>query len=412
MVGSEKYIERILFKRSFFKNEETLLNNYVPEELPQREEEIAQLARAFKPIMEFNNHFSINIAIIGPPGVGKTALVKNFGKAIEKISIKNNHKIYFKYYNCYSFRSKNSILMDLLNRFGVFSRGFGDEQLLTLIKRRLRSEDARLILVLDEANLLGSKEVLEFIHGVVESDTGQSRISLIIISRYTEYLSILANVINDYITEKLILKAYSREELINIFNYRVNLAFYSDTINSRLIEMVADIVSSTSKNARHGINIFYSAGKLAEQRNEPKVTAELIRYAKNNIYPEINPNILEDFSINKLFLLQALSRILKLDVNKTATSYSELYDYYLVICEEYSILTNHRFAPKNNFSCIKDLYELVQSKIIDIMPRPMNHNHLTENSKSLIITLNDLPAELLDSRITNMLYKRYNITRK
>ncbi|MHA1270329.1 MAG: Cdc6/Cdc18 family protein [Candidatus Helarchaeota archaeon] len=412
MSDSEKFIENILFKRSFFKNEHTLLNTYVPDNLPQREAEIAQLARTFKPVMDFDNTSGINVVIIGPPGVGKTALVKNFGRAIVNISHKNRQPIYFKYYNCYSFRSKNSILMDLLNRFGIFSRGFGDEQLLTLLKHRLRKEDARLILTLDEANLLGGKEVMEFIHGVIDDESEQSRVSIIIISRYTEYLSILSNVINDYINEKIILNTYSKSDLLKILTYRVNLAFFSDTINSKLIEMVANIVSSTSQNARHGINIIYQAGKLAEQQNEPKITAELIRYAKNNIYPEIDPKILNELSNNKLFLLQALARILKLNLNKTAANFLELYDYYLVICEEYSLLLNKKIKHNSIDYTINEILEIIHSNIINVIPKFDNSTLIHENLDNIIITLNDIPAEILDSRITEILKNRFKIKKE
>ncbi|MHA1311515.1 MAG: Cdc6/Cdc18 family protein [Candidatus Helarchaeota archaeon] len=409
MSDSEKFIENILFKRSFFKNEETLLSNYVPNELPRRETEIVSLARAFKPIMSFDNSSGINVAIIGPPGVGKTALVKNFGKAIQNISIKNNHLIYFKYYNCYSFRSKNSILMDLLNRFGIFSRGFGDEQLLTLLKQRLRKEEARLILAIDEANLLGNKEILEFIHGASDDEYGQSRISIIIISRYSEYNSILAKTVNDYMNEKLFLKPYSKKDLIKILTYRVNLAFYSETIQPQLIEMVANIVSSSSKNARHGISIIYHAGKLAEQQNETQITAELIRYAKNNVYPEINPKVLNDLSDNSLFLLQALSRILILDVNKTATNFFELHDYYLLICEEYSLLLNETIKIHSKEDIIKNLFELKEMNIIEIIVSNKESIFSNKNLKNIIISLNDIPAEVLNLRITKILQNRLKI---
>jgi cell division control protein 6 len=408
MSDSEKFIENILFGHSFFKNEETLLNSYVPDQLPQREEEIVRIATAFKPIMNFGNTIGINVALIGPPGTGKTALTKNFGKITEKISLRNHHPIYFKYYNCYSFRSKNSILMNLLNRFGIFSRGFGDEQLLTLLKHKLNKEDARLILALDEANLLGSKEVLEFIHGVSDNERGETRISLILLSRYTEYISILSDSINEYITEKIILKGYSKSDLIKILNYRVNLAFYPDIINPNLIEMVAEI-AATTKNARHGINIIYNAGKLAEQKNEPILTAELIRHAKNNIYPEIQPELLESFSNNKLYIIQALARTLKLDINKTATRFSELYDFYLVICEEYSLLIDDHIIPKSKDKIMQEIFQITQTKIIDIIPKPKKIEDVIDNNLDIILTLNDIPAEILDSRIEKLLHKRLEI---
>jgi hypothetical protein len=172
--------------------------------------------------------------------------------------------------------------------------------------------------------------------------------------------------------------------------------------------MVAEI-AATTKNARHGINIIYNAGKLAEQKNEPILTAELIRHAKNNIYPEIQPELLESFSNNKLYIIQALARTLKLDINKTATRFSELYDFYLVICEEYSLLIDDHIIPKSKDKIMQEIFQITQTKIIDIIPKPKKIEDVIDNNLDIILTLNDIPAEILDSRIEKLLHKRLEI---
>ena len=71
-------IDKLLSSKSVFKNEYTLDLQYVPPKLPRRREELTRLTRDFRPLVNKEGAYSVNIAIIGPAGVGKTATTKHF----------------------------------------------------------------------------------------------------------------------------------------------------------------------------------------------------------------------------------------------------------------------------------------------------------------------------------------------
>ena len=71
------YVEDAMFGKSIFKNESTLYPEYIPPELPTREEEITRLARNFRSLLGKEGSFSVNVAIVGHAGIGKTALCKS-----------------------------------------------------------------------------------------------------------------------------------------------------------------------------------------------------------------------------------------------------------------------------------------------------------------------------------------------
>ena len=107
-------IDKYLSGKSVFKNEQTLDLKYVPPKLPRRREELARLTRNFRPLVNKNGAFSINIAIIGPAGVGKTATTKFFCERFVEAAQKRDVEIISTYYNCYTFRTISAILRNLL----------------------------------------------------------------------------------------------------------------------------------------------------------------------------------------------------------------------------------------------------------------------------------------------------------
>src|SRR4030042_4232677 len=111
----EDIFERELFKKSVFRNEQTLALSYVPEKLPHRTDDLKRLIHDFRGF--FGNAMSppVNVLILGKGGIGKTALAKYFEKGIRLTGRNNNVKIYTEYFNCVNFRTKSAILREVLS---------------------------------------------------------------------------------------------------------------------------------------------------------------------------------------------------------------------------------------------------------------------------------------------------------
>ncbi|MHA1637888.1 MAG: hypothetical protein ACTSUB_07725, partial [Candidatus Thorarchaeota archaeon] len=74
------FIEDELSKRSVFKSEQYLSIDYVPEELPHRENELRTLAQSFKTMISSPGRTSQKFLIEGDVGTGKTAVTKRFAE--------------------------------------------------------------------------------------------------------------------------------------------------------------------------------------------------------------------------------------------------------------------------------------------------------------------------------------------
>ncbi|MHA1264646.1 MAG: Cdc6/Cdc18 family protein [Candidatus Helarchaeota archaeon] len=388
-------IEEVLSGKSVFKDEKTLDLKYIPPKLPHRREELIRLSRDFKPLVSKSGFYSINVAIIGPPGVGKTATTKYFCNRFVKAAEKRGTDILYAYYNCYTFRTKSAVLRHLLSKhFAIISRGYSDYELLGMLMLRLKKANKHLILVLDEANILGPNDLLSIIHAPEIHGFGDSRISTILISRPSEFQALLNAPLAGHITDKIQFNGYAREELKEIIDYRAELAFYQSAISEDLIDMVVDIAAKT-KNARHGIEILYHAGKLADREEKEAVTEEMIRIAKGYVYPELRPDILNDLKLHELLTALAIAKRLK-HAGITATTVNESYNYYCIACDEYNL------SPKAKPTFRHYLNVLTQMGIIGKTIYPLFRGRPGRRGR---ITLYDIPASILEERARALIKK-------
>lgn len=386
----EDLVEKILLGASVFRDERSLFPEFLPQKLPRREEEISRLATDFRPLIQKKGSFAINIAITGSAGVGKTAVARYCGIHIENAAKKKNIAIKFILYNAHTFRTKTSILRNLLtDHFNVTARGFSDEEILGMLVKRLEKDDMRLIIALDEANLLGSDEILSIIHASEVFGIERSRISTIIICRRTEWRAILNAPLSGHIHDQINIPGYTKDELFDILSYRAQLAINSGVISEDIIDMVAEIASQT-QNARHGIEILLRAGKMADYEHINEINAELIRKAKVGVYPELRPDVLDDLNDHELLAALGLARRLK-HHGITATTINEAYKYYQIACEEREGLKAQSLSAFRKY-----VHRLDSVGIIGKAVGPLGRGRRGRRAR---ITLYDLPATVLEERV-------------
>ena len=210
---------KVLIKSSIFKEggEKTLSQAFIPEELKHRKEHIRRLSEFFQPLFLPENRgrkgFSVNVALTGPSGVGKTVTARFTVDLLRSMADRNQIRLFTDYKNCWTTRTKTSILRSFLrDQFGVASRGFSDEEATKTLIQRLNSEQAYLILILDEMSVLPSKDIRGFIQLPEEFGT-EHRISLIMISRTTEWKVILSSMVSMRIADEIQFQPHSLEEI-------------------------------------------------------------------------------------------------------------------------------------------------------------------------------------------------------
>ena len=330
------------FRQSVFKDEAKLDINFIPSRLPHREKEHRLLMEFFDFLLRFPERMSQRVIITGDVGTGKTALAQRFGADITLEANKAGVKLRYVHVNCREYRGK--LLLILQHAIAVFhptfpKRGYSAEEVLSTLLQSLDEENAHLILTLDEFDTLIEREGSEAVYKLTrlqEMRPGKpQRISLICILRDLKATERLDASARSTLQRNVIsLEKYSREQLVDILNDRVQLAFQPSAVSEDVTSLVAELASSENGNARFAIELLWRAGKYADADDLGEVSPECLRKAVSSIIPTLRKSELASLGLHeKLFLLGA-ARVFK-ENQKAYASLAEIERAYAVVCEEF-----------------------------------------------------------------------------
>lgn len=387
--------------QSVFKDETKLDISYVPSKLPHRDSELRLLMEFFSFLLQFPAKMAQRVIITGDVGTGKTALSQRFGTDITREANKNGVKLRYIHVNCREYRG--SLFIILHHIISVFhpnfpKRGYAAEELLRNLLQILDEENTYLILGLDEFDSLVEREGSEAVYKLTRlqemRQNKPQRLSLICILRDLKALSRLDDSTRSTLQSNLIsLKKYSKEQLRDILNDRVSLAFKPLTVSEETVSLIAELASSEGGNARFGIEMLWRAGKYADAEDLNAVTLECVRKAVSSIIPTMRKSDLESLSFHEKLFLLGIARRFKEGEN-AHISLSEAEKAYNIACEEFNI------EPHSHTQLWKYLHNLSSVGIIETEVASFS-----SRGRTTIIYLSRIPALELEKELNALLEK-------
>jgi cell division control protein 6 len=385
--------------KSVFKDEGVLSFEYVPPNLPYREEQLKTIMNFFRYIVEGGRGFYQKVLLIGSVGTGKTATSKLFGKVLEGEFKKRGKDFKFIYVNCYRERTLFLMAQKMMEVLApsLPSRGLSPQELLKIIVSLLEEKQVPVILVLDEVHYFvktAGQEALYNLLRVLESyDEGKVRLGLMFISRSKEFVYELDDVVKSSLTRNIIeFKPYSSQQLMSILQERVKLAFRDGAVLPEALEVIADNVGvdhGGSGDARLAIELLWRAGKIADAMGRSQVTPDDVREASSFIHPAIRVEDLKDLLIDEKVVLLSIAKELKKGV--AYLRMGSLEERYRGECELWGLK-----AKKHTqlWKMVKNLEKmgLVITKIATL-----------EKGRTTLIGLPTIPAYLLEKEISKLL---------
>ena len=328
--------------QSVFKDEAKLDINYVPRRLPHREKEHRLLMEFFNFLLQFPERMTQRVIITGEVGTGKTALAQRFGADITLEA--NKRKVNFRYVhvNCREYRGK--LFLILQRALAVFrpnfpKRGYSAEEALETLMQSLDEEDAYMILALDEFDTLIEREGSEAVYKLTRLQemrpSKPQRISLISILRDLKLTEKLDASARSTLQRNVIsLERYPKDQLVDILNDRVVMAFEPSTVSEDIVSLIAELAFSESGNARFAIELLWRAGKYSDAEDFDTVEPECVRKAVSSIIPTVRRSELASLSFHEKLLLLGAARVFKVS-QRAYASLSEIEEGYAVVCEEF-----------------------------------------------------------------------------
>jgi len=387
-------IEDELFSSSVIKDLHALDFDFVPEELPHRTEQLRKLAQMFKPLL---SGISQNAVIRGPIGTGKTVITKKFCNSLVTIARKQAKIIEYVHINCRKRSTDSMVLIGVLNHFDKRfpDRGFSVQEMLQILHKQLQRREAQLILVLDEADALLKKSGSELLYNLTrftdETMKTDNPISIIMVSQKDVLSDLDSSALSTFKrSNTIILDKYTRDELYDITEKRVGLAFHNNTVSQESVDLIADIASEWG-DARFAIELLWKAGMYADEKHVQLVVPEHVRAAKAETYSIVTETKLKNLEKHHLLTLLSIAKRLQKDDSAYAIT-SEVEKTYAITCEEYNE------KPRAHTMFWNYLKEIENAGFISIKLSGKGHLGTTQ-----MISLPDVPAEVLRDKLEGFL---------
>jgi len=387
--------------RSVFTDETKLDLNYVPHRLPHRDTELQLLMKFFSFLLQFPEKMAQRVIITGDVGSGKTVLSQRFGTDISREAGKRGINLHYVHVNCREYRG--SLFLILHHVVSTFhpsfpKRGYSAEELLSILLQILDEEKAHVILTLDEFESLIEREGSDAVYKLTRlQETRQNkpqRLSLVCILRNLKAIEQLDTSTRSTLQSNVIrLERYSKQQLADILNDRISLAFKPLAVLEDTVSLIAELASSEGGNARFGIDLLWRAGKYADADGLDSVTPDCVRKAISSVVPAMRKSELTNLGFHEKLLLLGIARCFK-ESRKAYISLSEAEQFYAVICEEFNEKTHSHTQLWKHLQNLSSL-GVVKTEVSKVGSR----------GRSTLICLPKISAEDLEKELSAIIEK-------
>jgi len=341
------------------KHPEMLDYDWVPKELVGRDEQLQNLAGMFTGIDGPNG--SGRAVITGPVGSGKSVLSRVFPREICTYH-SSKRDIRWMHINCRNNPSESQVLQRIIHELDPRhpDRGLGVGEILSSIRRLLRSESAHMIIILDEVDHLMRKSRDALIYRLlrIDEEYGSSgTLSLILISQEQILDMFESAVISRFgYLNHLRLDGYDEEGLLKIARQRAEMAFMPESINESILRLIAE-AATPSGDARVVIDLLMNSSRLAEKDGRSEILSSDVQRLSVERPENNDDSIVDELSAHAMLLFIAICRRLK---NTSEISSGDAVSLYKVVCEEYEQ------SPRGHTTLWKHLKRLEEMDMLKV----------------------------------------------
>src|SRR5919108_1514458 len=316
----DSIFEKIATGKTLIKNRRTLTIDYVPENLPFRDEESKTIAQALSVVLKGAR--TSNLLLFGKPGTGKTAVVKNVIEHLRKKAEELGIEVTVPLVNAKTANTAYKVLYEIAEEIGInkkeesklqvpftgLSMGEATDRILDFIQKK----KLHVVLVIDEIDSLVDKNGDDVLYNFTRANERISEggfISLIGISNSLTFKDKLDPRVRSSLSEEeMVFNPYTVEQLQKILTDRSKLAFNDDAISGAAINLCAAMAGKENGDARRAIDLLRVAAEIAERERVSKVEEKHIRLAQEKIEKDTNYEILKNSTTHTKLVILAIIR--------------------------------------------------------------------------------------------------------
>lgn len=347
----DEVFERFVDNAEILKDREVLRHDYLPDELPHREDQIRLLGEATAPVLKGAR--CSNIFIYGKTGTGKTAVAKYVLNHLRTKTREYNSAVEVCYVNCRFAGTEYRVFASLCQSVGVSVpfTGLSVGEVFERFRIGLDSSKLIFLIVLDEIDALikNRGDILLYELTRINEMLRYSRVSLIGISndlRLKEFLD--PRVLSSLSEEEMVFRPYDASELKNILLQRAQLAFEAGVLCDGALGLCAALAASEHGDARRALDLLRVAGEVAERRGARVVDEQHVKDAEKHIEHNRVFEALKSLTLHSKLVILSVFHLTRANIHRSITG--EIYEVYSELCRELSVtaLTQRRVSTLVN----------------------------------------------------------------
>ncbi|MBS3156977.1 ORC1-type DNA replication protein [Candidatus Woesearchaeota archaeon] len=285
----DKFFESYLSKKPLFKNKKALQDQFTPENISHRDEQIEQMAGILAPALRSEK--PSNIFCYGKTGTGKTVVARYVADQIMETAEKRGIPLEIVYLNCKMKRVADTeyrVIAQLCNIFGkaVPATGLPTDEVYKSFVNTIEEKNKLIILVLDEIDQLVEKAGDGILYNLtrLNSELKRSQISIIGISNDLVFVDNIDPRIKSSLSEEeLVFPPYNALQLQDILKERVKLAFRPGVLEEGVVEKCSAYAAREHGDARRALELLRVSGEVAERKNKLKIDIKHLDEAEEKI---------------------------------------------------------------------------------------------------------------------------------
>lgn len=319
-------------RSSIFVNREVLRPDYIPDELPHREEQISKLASILAPALRQVR--PSNVFIYGLTGTGKTAVTRFVLKKLEEKARELGSRITVCYVNVRKDNTTYRVILRLAECLGL-RLPFTGISTAEAYRRFLKALDIRsslMIVTLDEIDFLVRKHGDELLYRLTRcnEELSSSRLTVIGITNDLKFVESLDPRVRSSLGEvELVFPPYSAPQLEDILRQRAKIAFKPGVLSEEVIPLCAALAAREHGDARRALDLLRVAGEIAEREGCNRVTSEHVYKARIELERDRVLEVINTMPLHTKLVLLSILNLVKMSGKATT---GEVYSHYRTLC--------------------------------------------------------------------------------
>ena len=397
----DKLLDKADSGHLIIKNPNVLRHDYIPNRILHRNKQQELVTQSLIPL--YQKSIPPNLLVYGKPGTGKTLVVNKVLKQIQDRVDKNSYRIKIAITNAKDQSNLYNVLVDLGRQLGLKSKKTPNDKLWLPSTGLSISEVFNRILYIIEKNKINTVFVIDEIDHLAKlvDKTGKDilysitranlklkngSLSLVGISndvRFKEELD--PRVISTLSEEEIVFPAYETNEIKEILEDRVPIAFEKNVVSAGALNLCASMACRQHGDARRAIKLLNVAAKTAELNQANLITDEHVRLASQRIEVDKESQQLDAFSLHEKLLVITIMK-------SPNISTGDIYSAYKSLC---------KIIHQNELTQRRITQMLSEIELSGLISGRMIHQGIHGNTKKFNLTVSpELVKNTLKSKET------------